>query len=86
MSSSIGQMAGMCSRYAGVAYNPDDLDITLGNIALMRQGQPLQFDDKAASKYLTDITAVHGTVYIKLTVGNGAGSGCAWVSTSSKLR
>jgi len=61
-----------------VPYDPNDLNIKLGNIPLMEKGQPLEFDAKAASKYLTDTTAVHGTVYITLSVGSGSGSGAAW--------
>ena len=45
----------------------------------MSKGQPLSFDAKAASKYLTDVSSVHGTVYIRLCVGSGSGSGSAWV-------
>ena len=67
-------------RYAGVQYNADDLDIALGEISLMKKGQPLQFDQKAASKYLTEVTSCHGTVYITLNLGNGEGHGTAWVS------
>lgn len=67
-------------RYAGVAYSADDLDITLGDIPLMQKGQPLEFDAKAASRYLTDVTARHGTVYITLSLGSGPGEGTAWVS------
>lgn len=70
-------------RYAGVPYNADDLDIALGDIPLMRKGQPLQFDEKAASKYLTDVTSKHDTVYITLNLGGGNGSGTAWVSLIS---
>ena len=69
----------LCS-YAGVPYNADDLDIALGEIPLMKKGQPLQFDEKAASKYLTAVTSEHGTVYITLNLGSGGGSGTAWVS------
>lgn len=60
-------------------YNANDLDISLGDIALMERGQPLEFDAKAASKYLSNVTSRHGTVYISLNVGSGAGAGSAWV-------
>lgn len=63
-------------------YSADALDIKLGDTALMKAGQPLQFDEKAASKYLTDTTAVHGTVHISLQLGSGSGQGQAWVRTS----
>lgn len=76
---------GWWCRYAGVPYNADELDLDLGDIALMRKGQPLQFDAKAASKYLTDTTAVHGTVHITLSLGSGSGAGKAWVRISYLL-
>lgn len=68
----------MHGRYAGVPYNPNELNIQLGDIPLMEAGQPLAFDAKAASDYLTSTTAVHGTVYITLSVGSGPGTGAAW--------
>ncbi|EIE21103.1 putative arginine biosynthesis bifunctional protein argJ 1 [Coccomyxa subellipsoidea C-169] len=64
--------------YAGVPYDPNELNIQLGDIPLMEAGQPLAFDAKAASAYLTSTTAVHGTVYITLSVGSGPGNGAAW--------
>lgn len=65
-------------RYAGVPYDPNELNIQLGDIPLMEAGQPLAFDAKAASAYLTSTTSVHGTVYITLSVGSGPGNGAAW--------
>ena len=59
-------------------YDPDALNIRLGEIPLMEAGQPLAFDAKAASTYLTETTAQHGTVYITLSVGSGPGEGAAW--------
>ncbi|KAK9865988.1 hypothetical protein WJX84_002281 [Apatococcus fuscideae] len=64
--------------YAGVPYNQNEMFIRLGDIGLMEGGQPLPFDKDAASKYLKDITDVHGTVYIELDVGTGPGKGIAW--------
>ena len=55
-----------CS-YAGVPYNQNDMFIRLGDLALMENGQPLPFDKNAASKYLKDVTSVHGTVYIEVS-------------------
>lgn len=65
-------------RYAGVPFDADALDIRLGPIGLMAAGQPLEFDAKAASAYLKDTTAVHGTVHIDLRLGDGPGAGVAW--------
>ena len=55
-----------CRRYAGVPYNQNEMFIRLGDLALMENGQPLPFDKNAASKYLKDVTSVHGTVYIEV--------------------
>lgn len=43
--------------------------ISLGDIPLMEAGQPLDFDAAAASKYLTETTSQHGTVEIKVSIG-----------------
>jgi glutamate N-acetyltransferase / amino-acid N-acetyltransferase len=64
--------------YAGVAFAPGALDITLGPVALMKAGQPLAFDEKAASAYLKSTAAQHGTVGIDVCVGGGPGAGVAW--------
>ena len=49
-------------RYTGVPYNQRAMRVQLGDTLLMDKGQPLDFDAVAASKYLTETTAVHGTV------------------------
>ena len=64
--------------YSGVSFDQDDLSVRLGPLLLMEGGQPLAFDAKAASKYLKDTTAVHGTVEIEVGVGRGPGAGVAW--------
>ena len=53
-------------RYTGVPYDQNAMRIKLGDTLLMEAGQPLDFDATAASKYLTDTTAVHGTVRVRL--------------------
>lgn len=70
--------AGALGRYAGVPFDANALNIRLGPIGLMTAGQPLAFDAKAASAYLKDTTAVHGTVHIDLSLGAGPGAGTAW--------
>jgi glutamate N-acetyltransferase / amino-acid N-acetyltransferase len=50
----------------------------LGPFELMRDGQPLDFDASAASKYLRDTTSKHGTVEVKVTIGDGPSEGKAW--------
>ena len=55
-------------RYTGVAYDQRDMRVQLGDILLMDRGQPLDFDAIAASKYLKETTAVHGTVRSCMTL------------------
>ena len=50
----------------------------MGDITLMKNGQPLPFDASAASQYLKSTCGIHGTVYITLSVGSGPGKGSAW--------
>lgn len=52
--------------YSGVEFDQDNLMVKLGDSLLMEGGQPLDFDAKAASKYLKDTCAVHGTVNIQV--------------------
>ncbi|GAA0151983.1 acetyltransferase [Lithospermum erythrorhizon] len=64
--------------YAGIPFNPDMLQISLGNILLMDKGQPLKFDRIMASNYLRKAGETHGTVEIFISIGDGPGSGLAW--------
>ncbi|ONK62315.1 uncharacterized protein A4U43_C07F2630 [Asparagus officinalis] len=64
--------------YAGIDFNPNDLNISLGSISLMNSGQPRQFDRAAASSYLRQAGETHGTVEIHISVGAHQGSGKAW--------
>jgi glutamate N-acetyltransferase/amino-acid N-acetyltransferase len=45
-----------------VLYDQGAMRVQLGDTLLMDEGQPLDFDAVAASKYLKETTAVHGTV------------------------
>lgn len=56
--------------------------IVLGDTVLMDKGQPLPFDEKAASAYLKGRADVHGTVNIQAR-GRRAGVGWAWGLTCS---
>jgi glutamate N-acetyltransferase / amino-acid N-acetyltransferase len=58
--------------------NQNELNITMGGIPLMRDGQPVDFDEKKASSYLKDTCAQHGTVVVDIDVGTGSGYGQAW--------
>ncbi|CAA0830501.1 Arginine biosynthesis bifunctional protein ArgJ-chloroplastic [Striga hermonthica] len=64
--------------YAGIPFNQNELRISLGEIQLMHNGQPLPFDRAAASNYLRTTGEKHGTVVIQISIGNGPGSGQAW--------
>lgn len=64
--------------YAGVPFDQEDLKVTLGGIELMSEGQPLEFDAKAASAYLTEQGDAHGTVVVDVSIGAGTGTGSAW--------
>ncbi|KAI3474451.1 hypothetical protein Pfo_029312 [Paulownia fortunei] len=64
--------------YAGIPFNPNKLQISLGDILLMDNGQPLPFDRPAASNYLRTTGEKHGTVVIQISIGDGPGSGQAW--------
>ncbi|KAI3435752.1 hypothetical protein D9Q98_001810 [Chlorella vulgaris] len=64
--------------YSGVQYDQEAVRIQLGDILLMDKGQPLSFDEAAASRYLKDRADVHGTVDIQVSIGSGPGRGMAW--------
>jgi len=76
-----GRIAGAAGR-AGVAFDQSDLDIYLGDVQLLREGQPLPFDRAAASGYLKQAAAgdylKDDTVAIAVKVGHGPGHGIAW--------
>ncbi|KAL3628603.1 hypothetical protein CASFOL_027649 [Castilleja foliolosa] len=64
--------------YAGIPFDQNKLRISLGDIQLMNNGQPLSFDRAAASSYLRTTGEKHGTVVIQISIGDGPGSGQAW--------
>ena len=76
-----GRIAAAAGR-AGVKFHQDELNINLGDIILMRNGQPLDFDRNAASNYLKQ--AAEGaylkedTVLIAVNIGVGSGKSTAW--------
>ncbi|MEM9273082.1 MAG: bifunctional ornithine acetyltransferase/N-acetylglutamate synthase [Cyanobacteria bacterium P01_F01_bin.143] len=76
-----GRIAGAAGR-AGVKFHQDELGIKLGDIHLMDNGQPLEFDRDAASNYLKQAAAgaylKEDTVLISLIVGSGSGESTAW--------
>jgi glutamate N-acetyltransferase/amino-acid N-acetyltransferase len=76
-----GRIAAAAGR-AGVKFHQDELDIKLGDITLMENGQPQQFDRADASNYLK--SAAEGeylksdTVLIDVRIGTGSGTSIAW--------
>ena len=76
-----GRIAAAAGR-AGVKFHQDELNIRLGDIVLMQNGQPLEFDRNAASNYLKQAAAGEylkdDTVLISVEIGVGAGKSTAW--------
>ena len=76
-----GRIAAAAGR-AGVKFHQDELNIRLGDIVLMRNGQPLEFDRNAASNYLKQAAAgeylKEDTVLISVEIGVGSGKSTAW--------
>ena len=64
--------------YSGVDFDQENLQISLGPHLLMDKGQPLPFDEAAASAYLSQKGDEHGTVRVDVSVGDGDGAGSAW--------
>ncbi|KAL6520980.1 hypothetical protein OROGR_017549 [Orobanche gracilis] len=64
--------------YAGIPFTQNKLRISLGDVQLMNNGQPLPFDRDAASNYLRTAGEKHGTVVIHISIGDGPGNGQAW--------
>ncbi len=76
-----GRIAAAAGR-AGVKFHQDELTIKLGDILLMENGQPLQFDRAAASDYIKQAAAgeylTGDTVSISVCIGAGSGTSIAW--------
>ena len=76
-----GRIAAAAGR-AGVKFHQDELNITLGDLVLMRSGQPQEFDRQAASNYLKAAAAGEylkgDTVLIEVNIGVNPGKSTAW--------
>ena len=76
-----GRIAAAAGR-AGVKFHQDELNIKLGDIVLMQNGQPQNFDRQAASDYLKQAAAGEylkgDTVQISVNIGVGSGESIAW--------
>jgi glutamate N-acetyltransferase/amino-acid N-acetyltransferase len=76
-----GRIAAAAGR-AGVKFHQDELNIKLGDLVLMRNGQPQEFDRNVASNYLKAAAAgeylKQDTVLISVEIGLGSGKSTAW--------
>jgi glutamate N-acetyltransferase/amino-acid N-acetyltransferase len=76
-----GRIAAAAGR-AGVRFDSAHLRIELGELLMMDNGQPLNFDRDAASAYMKQAAAGEylktDTVSIRVDLGSGSGSGVAW--------
>ena len=76
-----GRIAAAAGR-AGVKFHQDELNIKLGDMVLMENGQPEEFDRYAASNYLKQAAAgeylIGDTVLISVGIGAGSGKSTAW--------
>ena len=76
-----GRIAAAAGR-AGVKFHQDELNIKLGDIVLMKNGQPQDFDRSGASDYLKQAAAGEylktDTVLISVNIGVGTGKSTAW--------
>lgn len=70
-----GRIAAAAGR-AGVAFDQNQLHIQLGDFVMMAAGTPLDYDRNSASNYLKSKKG--DTVEIKVSIGNGQGTGTAW--------
>lgn len=82
-----GRIAAAVGR-AGVHFDQANLRIQLGEILMMEQGQPLDFDRAAANAYLVAQAqranqsesgqSVEHPVIVQINIGQGGGQGIAW--------
>lgn len=80
-----GRIAAAAGR-SGASFDQTSLKIFIGAHQLMDNGTPLEFDAKAASKYMSDKSTApkdaylteRDTVVISVQIGNGSGSATAW--------
>ncbi len=80
-----GRIAAAAGR-SGVQFDQERLEIEIGPHKLMRGGQPIRFDAKAASDYLKikasakdyQYLTEDDTVVVCISIGDGLGSGTAW--------
>ena len=64
----------ICSvGYSGVALNPEAVNVSLGDIQMLKNSQPVSFSEEEAKAYLENDTV---EVYVDLQQGSGIGK--AW--------
>ena len=59
--------------YSGGAMNPDKMNVSIGNIPVVKDGLPVLFDENKAKAYLGN-----ETVHIAIELGDGDGHAVAW--------
>lgn len=59
---------------AGVPVSPDQVDISLGEIEVLKQSRPVAFDEEKALRYLQK----SDTIVITVTLSDGDGKATAW--------
>jgi len=76
-----GRIAAAAGR-AGVKFHQDQLGIKLGDISLLKNGQPIDFDRDTAVSYLKAVAVGEylntDTVLISVNIGVGSGVSTAW--------
>ncbi|WP_044107076.1 bifunctional ornithine acetyltransferase/N-acetylglutamate synthase [cyanobacterium endosymbiont of Epithemia turgida] len=67
---------------ADVTFRQENLQVKLGNLLMLENGQPMKFNRQEASNYLrqaaTGAYLQEDTVSISVRIGNGSGQGTAW--------
>ncbi|TYR79587.1 bifunctional ornithine acetyltransferase/N-acetylglutamate synthase [Priestia megaterium] len=64
----------ICSvGYSGVSINPEKVDVSIGNITMLKNGQPQPFNEEEAKAYLQQ-----STVHVTVELHEGNGKGKAW--------
>jgi glutamate N-acetyltransferase/amino-acid N-acetyltransferase len=59
--------------YSGVEINPEKVDVSLGEICMLKNSQPQLFDEEAAKTYL-----IHPEIVISIQLYEGNENGIAW--------
>ncbi len=73
---------------SGVAINPKEVNLWVGEFLILKDGLPVDFDKSACVQYMKEtrknIDVSHNKIGIKIRIGNGIGKGSAWGCDLSK--